>query len=116
MPMYEFALPDGVRVERYYAPGGAPLIGEYATIDGKRARRLPPTLGSGPAVQVPNYQHEAFNMRNMRHGIDPDVPRYSPEGKPGLLGGFPLFKDKREIAEYEAKKKHKYGSTMEYRR
>ena len=107
--MYEFERADGTLASAYFALSEMPRIGEFVDIDGEMCKRVM----SLPRVNVVDLGHEAVNMLSLRHGVDPDVPRYSPEGVPGLVGGFPLFKDRAEIREYEAKQEAK-GSTLRY--
>lgn len=101
--MYEFQFTDGSRAERFYPLDEMPRIGERVRIGRRTATRVL----SRPRVKVPNLEHEACGELSIRHGRDPDVIRYSPEGVPGLLGGFPLFKNRAEIKDYEAKKRAK---------
>lgn len=108
-PMYEFQFTDGSRAERFFSVDEMPRVGESVRIGRRAARRVL----SLPRVQVQEYTHEACGELSLRHGRDPDVPRYSPEGVRGLLGGFPLFKSKQEIKNYEAKKRAK-GRTLTY--
>lgn len=109
--IYEFRDQQGNPVELDFDMGKCPVkIGEVLVLDdGRQVTRLFPSIGE---VRVPDVMHEAFNMPSSRHGIDPDVPRYSKPGN-GFLGDFPLFANKREIAEYEAKKAAK-GSKVKY--
>jgi hypothetical protein len=101
--MYEFEFTDGSRAERFYPVAEMPRVGTRVRI----GRRMATRVLSDMRVKVPNLMHEACGELSSRHGIDPDVPRYSPEGVKGLLGGFPLFENRREIREYEAKKRAK---------
>jgi|SRR5689334_9420131 len=107
--MYEFRFTDGTQAEAYFPLDEMPRIGDAVEIDGRAAIRVI----SAPRVSVVDLGHEACNMHSIRHGVDPDVPRYSPEGVPGLLGGFPLFKNKAEIKEFQAKKQAS-GSPLRY--
>lgn len=95
--------------------GGKP--GRWKTIRGKRARELvdrtkKPRAGG---VLMRDECHEAVSLPSSDHGIDPDVPRYSPEGRGDMLGGHPLFANGKEIDEYVAKKQAK-GHTITYDR
>lgn len=109
MVLYEFQGSGGERIERDYPMGKAPKIGRSITVDGKKYRRIPPSPppGSMRGVRCTDYTHEAVGMLNERHyGKDPDVPCYSQDG-------FPVFRTKRQIDEYAAKKRDR-GSTLQY--
>ncbi len=104
MVLYEFQARDGKVVERDYPMLSAPKIGTVIVVKGKRYRRIMSRCagdvclnGVGRGVRCVDYAHEAVSMPNVRHGRDPAVPRYSKDG-------FPVFLNKREIREFEAKR------------
>lgn len=112
--IYTFADEQGNEVELEFDMGKCPVAtGDTLTLeDGRRVTRTFPQSEHLPRVKCLDRTHEAFHLPSLRHGRDPDVPRYSKAGN-GFIGDFPLFTGIREIREYEAKKAAK-GSTMRY--
>jgi hypothetical protein len=100
-----------------YVPGPEGEPGCWRKVKGAKAKDI---IQSSKAragtrgVLMRDETHEAISLPSIEHGIDPDVPRYSPEGVKGMLGGHPLFKH-GEIDEYVAKKQAK-GHTITYDR
>jgi hypothetical protein len=113
--IYEFLDEQGSPVELEFDMGKCPTkIGDTLQLDdGRRVTRVMSVNKSPGAIRCRDLQHEAFHLPSLRHGRDPDVPRYSKPGTPGMLGDFPLFANEREATEYEAKKAAK-GSTMRF--
>lgn len=116
MPLYEFKTADGEIIEANFPLAKMPKVGSWVTIGGKRARRILSNSFDKNAmrgVRVTSYEHEAMNMPHISHGRDPAVPRYSENG-------FPVFRTKREIQEFQAKRPQYAWDTgkakTEYRR
>lgn len=111
MVIYEFQARDGKTVERDYPMAEAPKIGKVIVVKGKRYKRIisrchddKSSGGVGRGIQCLDLAHEAVGMPNIRHGRDPAVPRYSKDG-------FPVFLNRREINEFQAKRpQYKYDT------
>lgn len=98
MPIYEFRNEKGEYTDRYYTVGESPLLFSWVDIDGQKWQRIP----SKPR-NVIKKDYEFRSMQERRW--DPDAPEHVPRGQ--KFEGAPVFRSKRQIDEFVAKKRHK---------
>ena len=88
--LYLFRAPDGNEIGLEYEPGCAPKIGEVIDRDGN------------PYMRVVSMAPGASIVREFAH-VSHQLPRYDPRAPAWNHQGKPVFRNKREVADYSAR-------------